>query len=130
MNYLTLAMRIKCKDAGQFENHLTWLNTIYYSFGALSVCIPILRAAFFISNPTVSNWFGLSMSVFFIFTAAMMIVALVVISRVLDAEARVVVNFKEVSLHIFAFSMFALDNICVSIIEIVMYNNDWYGPNE
>ena len=70
------------------------------------------------------------MSVFFIFTAAMMIVALVVISRVLDAEARVVVNFKEVSLHIFAFSMFALDNICVSIIEIVMYNNDWYGPNE
>jgi hypothetical protein len=41
INYLTLAMRIKCSDPGKFKGHATWLNIMYYGVGALNACIPV-----------------------------------------------------------------------------------------
>ena len=118
MNYITLAVRIKYSDpsdVGKFENHTIWLNIMYYGFGALNVCIPILQAVFFGSKYDVSNWLFFAITLLWIVTAVVMIVALVIISRSLDAETRVVLNFKEISLHISAFIIFAVDSTYISI---------------
>jgi hypothetical protein len=42
MNYMTLAMRIKCSDLENFKDHVTWLNIMYYGLGILNVLTPIL----------------------------------------------------------------------------------------
>ena len=119
MNYMTLAMRIKFSDSEKFENHTTWLNIMYYGLGALNVCIPILQAAFTVSNPTVSNWLWLAVDILWIITAVVMILALVIISRSLDPETRVAVNCKEMSIHILVFTIFAVCCFYVSIITLI-----------
>jgi hypothetical protein len=123
MNYMTLAMRIRYSDSGKFQNHTAWLNIGYYGVGALNVCAPILRGAFAESNPTVANYFWLSAAILWVFTAAVMVAALAIISRSLDAETRVVVNCKEISLHISVFTIFALCSLGVSIVSLKIYPN-------
>ena len=51
MNYLTLAMRIKYKEKGEFESQTTWLNIMYYIFGALSVIVPVIATSILWSHP-------------------------------------------------------------------------------
>jgi hypothetical protein len=86
---------------------------MYYGLGALNVLIPILQSVFFVSHPIVSSYLNIIMCVLWIGTAAVMVVALVIIKRALDAkedaEAMVKVKFKEISLHVGAFAIFAVD---------------------
>ena len=56
MNYLTLAMRIKCLDQSKFECHMTWLNIMYYGFGTLNVCLPISQTVLFVQEVIASNY--------------------------------------------------------------------------
>ena len=52
-----------------------------------------------------------------------MVVALVIITRSLDAETRIEVNFKEISLHITVFVIFAVDCTYVSIMDVFLAVN-------
>jgi len=49
-----------------------------------------------------------------------MIVALVIITKSLDSETRIEVNFKEISLHITVFVIFAVDCTYVSIMDVIL----------
>ncbi len=113
---------MKCSNSVKFSKHTTLLNLMYYGFGTFNVCIPILQTAIFLSYSRVKNWLFLAVSLLWILTAVLMIVALVIITRFLDAETRVVVNFKEVSLHIRAFAIFAVDSIYIMIMELAIFN--------
>ena len=60
-------------------------------------------------------------------TALVMIVALAIIAKSLDAESRAAVNFKEIALHITVFTMFAVDVFVVSILMFMISEPDKFN---
>jgi hypothetical protein len=79
MDYLTLAIRVKYPDPEQFKNQVTWLNLMYYSFGALNVFTPIIGYAVRISSPKWSAIILTTVNVLWIFTAGVLLVALIIL---------------------------------------------------
>ena len=93
---------------------------MYYGFGALNIFIPILQSVFFVSHPILSSYLNILMSLLWIGTSVVMILALVIITRSLDAETNAKVKVKEISLHISAFTIFAVDCTYCSIMNYYM----------
>jgi hypothetical protein len=63
----------------------------------------------------VSNWLSLSVNLLWILTAVVMLVALIIIKKSLDAQSRGAVNVCEMSIHFSAFAIFAADCAYVAI---------------
>ena len=106
MNYLTLAIRVKCPDPDQFQKHTIWINILYYSFGALNVFIPIIEYAIYSLS---AKWAGIlsnTLYILWIFTAVVLFVAVILLKRSLNEESKVTVNLKEMAIHLTAFSLF------------------------
>jgi hypothetical protein len=109
MNYLTLAMRIKYKEKGEFESQNTWLNIMYYGFGALIVLIPVIATSILWSRPKANAWLEIINLILWIFTVVVMLVALIILYRTLNTENRSAVNVKAVTLHFAAFAIFGAE---------------------
>jgi hypothetical protein len=115
MNYLTLAIRVKYQDSDRFQNQVTWLNIMYYSFCALNVFTPIIGYALRNSSP---YWAGIllaAINLLWAFTAGVLFVALAILYRSLNAESRVTINAKEMTIHLTAFALFLAASLAFTI---------------
>jgi hypothetical protein len=81
---------------------------MYYGFGALNFCTPIIQIALLDKSPTVSNRLSITVDILWMFTVAVLFVALFIIKRSLKAESRVAVNVKAMTLHFIAFAIYAV----------------------
>jgi hypothetical protein len=93
---------------------------MYYGLGTLNVCTPIIWVAYVVSNPVFARWFWMATAILWIITAVVMVVALLILTRYLDVEARAAVNCKEVSLHIIAFTTFGVCCTCLGIFDLLI----------
>ena len=125
MNYLTLAIRVKYPHPDQFQKQTTWINIMYYSFGALNVLIPIIAFAINGSHRFVAAPLFTTVELLWIFTAGVLFVALIILKRSLDAEGKVTVNLKEMTIHFTAFALFLVACITYMILPIKsMFSSD------
>jgi hypothetical protein len=99
---------MKYPDPVEFQSQTTWLNLMYYGFGALNFCTPIISTALIFKSPEVSSWFYITDDLLLIFTVGVLFVALFIIKRSLKAESKVAVNVKAMTLHLVAFAMYAV----------------------
>ncbi len=111
MNYLTLAIRVKYQDSDQFKSQVTWLNIMYYSFGALNVFTPIIGFAILSSSPTWSAIILMTVDGIWIFRAGVLFVALIILKKSLSAESRVTLNVTEMAIHLTAFTLFLVASV-------------------
>ena len=118
MNYLTLAIRIKYPHPDQFQKQTVWINIMYYSFGALNVLIPIIAYATNSSYRIKRAALFTTVNLLWIFTAGLLFVALSILKKSLDAEGKVTVNLKEMTIHFTAFALFLVACAAYTIVPI------------
>ena len=123
MNYLTLVMRIKYPNQAQLQIQIKWINPMYYGFGALNFFLPIIFTALIGKSPGVSFWLSLILNIIWIFTVAVLFVALSIIKRSLSAESRVAVNVMAMTTHFIAFAIYAVESIYAMASQIMYLNH-------
>ncbi len=116
MNYLTLAIRIKYYLSDQFQTHIRQLNILYYGFGALNVCVPIIAVAIARSSHEGYKFLLIIVQLLWIFTVGVLYFALSILNKSLNAKNNVAVNFKEMMFHFGAFAIFVFASVYVMII--------------
>jgi hypothetical protein len=91
---------------------------MYFGFGALNFCTPIFSTALAVKSPRVSYGLSFSYDFLWMFTVAVLFVALSIIKRTLKAESRVVVNVQVMSVHLFAFAIYAAQTLYYVIVYV------------
>ena len=96
---------------------------MYYGFGALNFFMPIIFTALIVKSPKVSFWLSVTLDIFWIFTVVVLLVALSIIKKTLSAEGRVAVNVKAMTIHFFAFAIYAAETLSALITQVIYLNN-------
>lgn len=90
---------------------------MYYSVAALNFVVPILQTLFY-RNLAIGGTFYLAQAFLWILTSVLMLVALKMMKKALDAESRLMANIKEMSLHVTVFFLFST---CILIFVIYYF---------
>jgi hypothetical protein len=96
---------------------------MYFGFGALNFCTPIFLTALAAKSQRVSNRLSFTNDFLWMFTVAVLFVALSIIKRTLKAESRVAVNVQAMSVHLFAFAIYAAQTLWIVIIDMKFQKN-------